>query len=106
MSIYAGVNPNSTGDLSLVNPATECFLNNKKDATKEQAEQVFYGTLICTSSRRSNQGVKIDSKTSNDMVRKSKVINCQKMYKISVKVIKLITEAMENLKIGKHTETI
>ena len=83
---------------------------NRKDATREQEEQVIYFVQWSThpqgeqNKRKNVAMVWIDNKKHEDMVLLSWIIDCLKMYKISDKVKKFITETMKNWKVELTTE--
>ena len=68
---------------------------------KPEGQEIYY-TFINTSSRREKRDGKhvtmvlIDYKTAHDIVPRSWIIDCLKLYKISDEVIKSVEENMEN----------
>ena len=78
------------------------YLQNKKNASREQKKQMTYNIKIGVSSERPKQRRKIQpcdeltTKKAYHMVRQTWIIECLKMYKKNYKVMNFITNAMEN----------
>ena len=89
----------------------ECFLKNRKDVTREQEKRMINcKTLLSThpqgeqnDTKKCSEGVNWQKKTKKKNTPPKKLryrpAKCLKMYKISNKVIKLITETMKNWKV-------
>ena len=80
--------------------AMDCF-----SEWMEHEEHIIYCTLISLPSRRAKRGRKdialawTDNKQAYNMVLQNWIIDRLKVYKISDKVVKFITEAMKNRKV-------